>query len=300
MKLRLRRGFLAVLLICLLLFVAGCGGASKPAGTQTPGDSKGKVHIVYVEWVCATASTHIIADVLQNRMGYEVQLTPVSAALMFEALAQGQADFLTTAWLPVAHGSFVERLGDRLDKVRTNTTGAKLGLAVPAYVEINSIEDLNSIRNSIRGEITGIDPGAGIMRITEDAIKQYGLNLTLIESSDATMTAVLRAAIDRNDPVVITAWEPHWKFSRWNLKFLDDPKLLYGGDEDIVTIARLGLNESMPEVYELLKNFYWSIDKLNEAIMMAEESGDSVRSASEWVTNNPDIVNSWLPEAYKK
>ena len=43
-----------------------------------------------------------------------------------------------------------------------------------------------------------------------------------------------------------------------------------------------------------------NIEKSDEAIMMAEESGENVRSASQWVANNMDLVNSWLPEAYRQ
>ena len=299
---KFKRGMVAFLTLALLL-VAGCGGQDTPppqsGPAPDPGQAKPTVHIVYVEWVCATASTHVIADVLKNKMGYEVELTPVSAALMFEALAQGQADFCTTAWLPLTHAAYMEKVGDKVDDVQTNATGAKIGLAVPSYVNISSVEELDQLKDSIDGEIIGIDPGAGIMGLTQQVIDDYGLNLILMEGSDATMTAALKNAIDQNKPIVITGWRPHWKFSRWDLKFLDEPKKIFGEDEDIHTIARLGLQADMPEVYELLQNFAWSIDQLDEAIMMANESGDSVKSASEWVANNPDMVNQWLPEAYK-
>ena len=295
---KFRRGLLAVVLGALLL-VSACGGAGTSNQQGSGEDSKGDVHIVYVEWVCATASTHVLAEVLRSKMGYNVILTPVSAALMFEALAQGEADFCTTVWLPVSHAYYMARVGDRVDNVSISATGARIGLAVPAYVEIDSIEELNSIRNELDGEIIGIDPGAGMMGLTLQIIDEYGLDLTLVEGSDATMTAMLKNAIDNNRPVVVTAWRPHWKFSRWDLRMLDEPKKIFGEDENIHTIARLGLREDMPEVYELLQNFHWSIDDLDEAVMMAEEYGDNVRAAADWVANNLDLVNSWLPEAYR-
>ena len=82
-------------LIALILITAfmstvllGCGGqenAGENAGNGTQsGTGKQTVRLLYVEWACATATTHIIADILENELGYPVELTPVSAALMYE------------------------------------------------------------------------------------------------------------------------------------------------------------------------------------------------------------------------
>lgn len=288
---------LLLLLTLSLLTLSACGKTAAPTTpTPPPPESKGTVQIVYVEWVCATASSHVIADVLTRQMGYEVELTPVSAALMFEALAGGDADVCTTAWLPVTHEAYMDKIGDRVDDLGLNAIGAKLALTVPAYVDIDSIADLPSIRDDVGGEIIGIDPGAGIMTLTEKAIDSYNLDYSLVASSDGAMTAALKAAIDREEPIVVTGWMPHWMYSRWDLKMLEDPQLIMGETEEIHTIARLGLKEDMPEVYAFLDNFNWTIDQLNEAILMADASGDSVAAARQWVDENPELVKSWLPE----
>ena len=56
---------------------------------------------------------------------------------------------------------------------------------------------------------------------------------------------------------MVTGWTPHWKFARWDLKFLDDPKKVYGEAETINTIVRQGLKEDMPEVYAVCDAFKW-------------------------------------------
>ncbi|MCL2437434.1 MAG: glycine betaine ABC transporter substrate-binding protein [Clostridiales bacterium] len=293
---KMKKRFLAVVLMVLLgssLLISGCTQSGENS------ESRGRVHIVYVEWVCGSASTHVIADVLQNIMGYDVELTPVSVALMFEALAQGEADFTTVASRPVMHAAYLERIADRVVDVGSHLRGVELGLVVPAYVEINSVEELNSIRNELNGEMIGIDPGAGMMIHAQKLIEEYELDLVLLEGSDATMTAALHAAILQNRPIVALGWRPHWKFSRWDLKFLDEPKQIFGASENYHVVARVGLQEDMPEVFELLQNFSWSMEDIESAIMMAEDSGSSVQAASDWVAQNRELVNSWLPEAFR-
>src|SRR5690554_1174110 len=74
-------------------------------------------------------------------------------------------------------------------------------------------------------EIQGIDPGAGIMASARQAIEDYGLEgWELLESSDAAMTAALTSAYEDQEPIIITGWTPHWKFSKFDLKYLDDPQ----------------------------------------------------------------------------
>lgn len=100
--------------------------------------------------------------------------------------------------------------------------GAKLGLVVPAYTYedgIEDISDLNGNESLFKGKIIGIDAGAGIMRITEnDVMPHYGLDgYELTKSSDATMMTSLRQAIDAEEDIVVTLWDPHWAFGAYEL-----------------------------------------------------------------------------------
>jgi len=144
--------------------------------------------------------------------------------------------------------------------------------------------------------IIGIDPGAGIMSATEKAIEEYNLNVALVEGSDATMTAALQDAINREEWIIVTGWSPHWKFSRWDLKYLEDPKGIFGGDETIETVARLGLAEDMPEVYALLEKFSWTDAEIGAVMAMNMEGGDPAENARIWVDENQALVQRWLPD----
>lgn len=114
------------------------------AGTIVDNPSKEQVTLLYVEWACARAETHVMADVLQNIMGYQVELISLSAAAMYEGLASGQGDAIFTAWLPLTHGEYMNQVGDRVEDLGPSYEGAKIGLVVPAYVEIDSVEELNN------------------------------------------------------------------------------------------------------------------------------------------------------------
>jgi len=289
---------LAVLLMAgiLIFSLTGCNGDVVDNGDDVGNgeEAKGDVEILYVEWECATASTYVMQAVLED-MGYNVSLTSVSGPLMYSGLASGDGDFITTAWLPVTHGDYVAEYEDGIEEVAVNYEGARLGWVVPSYVDMDSIEDINDHLDRLDGQIVGIDPGAGLMGLSETVIEEYGLDAELIEGSDALMVAALQDAISREEWIVVTGWAPHWKFAAWDLKILDDPKEVLGGEEYIGTIARLGLEDDMPEVYQVLQNFYWTDTEIGEVMEMNMEGGTPEGNARTWVDNNQDIVQNWLP-----
>lgn len=145
-----------------------------------------------------------------------------------------------------------------------------------------------------KGKITGIEPGAGIMMMTEKAIEEYGLDYDLVSSSSAGMASELTKAIPNEKWIVVTGWTPHWKFARYDLKYLDDPKGVYGGEEYIATLARTGLSEDKPELYSVLERFHWTPADM-ESVMLDAENGMKPEDAAEkWVENNPETVTEWI------
>lgn len=151
-----------------------------------------------------------------------------------------------------------------------------------------------SVGKSVDYEIIGIDPGAGIMKATADAIEDYGLeDWKLVEGSGAAMTAALKKAYDKEKPIIVTGWTPHWKFSSFDLKYLDDPKGVYGGEENIHSIARLGLKDDLPGVYKLLDQFHWTAADMENVMVDIKDGTKEEEAATKWVEDNADKVAEW-------
>ncbi|HCF61295.1 MAG TPA: glycine/betaine ABC transporter substrate-binding protein [Myxococcales bacterium] len=291
----------ATLALLLTLSLLGCksertGGAAAETKKQDR-----RLELVYVEWDSEVASTNLVRAVLEQRLGYRVELTPVSAAAMWQALAAGDADAMVAAWLPTTHGHYLERFKDKLIDLGPNLVGTRIGLAVPAYVDVKSIADLGPKAKLFDGKLVGIDPGAGVMSKTEEAIKAYGIKgIEIVEGSGATMTAALADAIKNKQPIVVTAWTPHWKFARWELKYLEDPKNVFGGDEQIHTFARKGLLEEHPDACAFLDAFHWSPAQMAELMMKNRENNQPYENAKKWVAEHPKEVDAWLAAINKK
>ncbi|MGN7941033.1 glycine betaine ABC transporter substrate-binding protein [Virgibacillus sp. 6R] len=159
-------------------------------------------------------------------------------------------------------------------------------------------EDANGIGAQVDYEIVGIEPGAGLMELTNTALKDYELDdWTLLEGSSAAMVAQLQKAITNQEPIIITGWSPHWMFSSFDLKYLDDPKGSFGGAEDIHTVVRKGLEQDAPGAYRILDQFSWEPSDMEAVMVDITDGMDPSEAAEKWINANPDKVSEWTKGA---
>lgn len=144
-------------------------------------------------------------------------------------------------------------------------------------------------------KIVGIDPGAGLMKATEKVIQEYELkDWELVEGSSAAMTAALTQAYKDQKPIIVTGWTPHWMFSKFDMKYLEDPKGVYGADEQIHTIVRKGLKEEQPSAYAFLDKFHWSPADMEKVMLAITDGQKPEEAAAAWVKENEAMVNEWV------
>lgn len=289
-----KKGLLVFLILGLIAVVVGCS----TQGTEQAGTSEEKPTITlgYVNWAEGIAMTHLAQAVIEDKLGYEVETVQADVGPVFQGVAQGDFDAFMDVWLPVTHESYMEEVGDKVDDYGKVYEGARIGLVVPEYVTIDSIEEMNTNKDKFDGKIVGIDRGAGIMKATDKAIDEYGLGLELNASSGPAMTAALADAIKNEEWVAVTGWTPHWKFARWDLKFLEDPKKIYGEAEDIHIIARKGLDEDAADVSAFLKNFTMTDQQLGILEGYINDGMDPVEAGRKWMSENPDVIDKWLEQ----
>ncbi|MUK89203.1 glycine/betaine ABC transporter [Ornithinibacillus sp. L9] len=158
----------------------------------------------------------------------------------------------------------------------------------------NQTEASTNVGEEIDYTITGIEPGAGITQATDDTLSEYE-NLAGWEqeiSSTAAMLTELENAINNEEPIIVAGWSPHYKFAKFDLKYLEDPKGVYGDVEYIGTIVRKDLKEEMPEAYTILDRFQWEADDM-ESVMLDAQNMDFEEAAQQWVDENQETVAKW-------
>ncbi len=263
------------------------------SSTLASADSK-TLSIGYVDgWSDSVATTHVAAEVIKEKLGYDVKLQAVATGIMWQGVATGKLDAMLSAWLPVTHGEYWAKNKDKVVDYGPNFKDAKIGLIVPEYVKAKSIEDLKT-DTTFKNKIVGIDAGSGVMLKTDEAIKAYGLDYKLQASSGAAMIAELTRAEDKQESIAVTGWVPHWMFAKWKLRFLDDPKGIYGAAETVNSIGSKGLEKKAPEVVAFLKKFQWaSKDEIGEVMLAIQEGAKPEAAAKDWVAKHPERVAEW-------
>lgn len=268
----------SILIALVIGVVASCGTANNDK----------KVTIAYVNWAEGIAMTQL-SKVLLEKEGYTVALKNADVAPVFAAVAAGNADVFLDTWMPVTHKEYLDKFGANLEILGTNFNNARIGFVVPEYVNINSIDELNANAALFNGKVIGIDAGAGIMNKAELAIKDYGLKLELQSSSEAAMLAILKKSIDAKQPVVITGWAPHYIFSTYKLKFLNDPKAVFGAVETIQTVANKHFVAAKPKLAEFFRNFQLDEAELGSLMAALENNTNEKTAVEEWLNKHQEL-----------
>lgn len=289
----------ALIAVLALAIATGCQREHQAKRPDAVADGCGKMTVGWTAWSDAEAVTKLVRDLLVEHFGCEVELVMADIGLQYQGIASGDLDLMLMAWLPDTHAPYWKRFKDKVVDLGVLYTNARQGWVVPDYVHdagLTTIADLgkDEFREKLNAKIQGIDPGAGLMQASEKTLEAYGLNYQLVSSSGAAMTAALDRAMRNNEWIVVTGWNPHWMFQRWDLRYLEDPKGTLGGAQEIHTLAREGFTESYPKrVVAFIKRILIPIEDL-EAIMLEATESNYERAVKQYIANHPDRIQSWL------
>ncbi len=282
----------SLLIAAIVLLSFSCTNNSNKSSKSD--ETKKELTIGYVDgWAEGVAMTYLTQEIFKEN-GYKVKLQKAAVDLIFASLSNEDTDVFMDTWLPTTHGSKVKKFEGKIESLGVTYSNAKIGLVVPKYVTINSIEELNANADKFGGHIVGIEKGAGLTAKTDLAVKEYGLTLDHMNSSSIAMLTELKKAIDKNEWIVVAGWAPHWKFGRYELKFLEDPKGVYGSAEKIETYARKGFKEDDPFAANYFKNFSLTEGQMADLLLKMENANNKETAAIEWVEANKELVKSWL------
>jgi glycine betaine/proline transport system substrate-binding protein len=257
------------------------------------------LRIGWSAWSDAEFVTKLTARLLEKRLGYKVDLIQTDIAPQYQGLASGSIDVMLMSWQPNTHADYLRRTRGKIINLGILYTHARLGWAVPDYVpkeQLDSIADLKKpeVRKQLKRRITGIDPGAGLTRLSELALKKYGLKKYRLQtSSGAGMTAALERAIRRKEWIVVTAWSPHWMFGAYKLRYLQDPKGVLGRYERVHAMARKGFYQDHIDAASMISRIQIPLDELQQAMYDARETSYDA-AVGRYIKAHPKRINYWI------
>ncbi|TDX31725.1 glycine betaine/proline transport system substrate-binding protein [Modicisalibacter xianhensis] len=255
-------------------------------------------------WPGITVKTEIASQLLEP-LGYETRSQELGLQVIYQALETGDLDVFLGGWMPAQQDMLKprEESGDIL-RLANNVDGAQMTLAVPEYVYENGVQsfaDLDANREHFNGEIHGFGAGSAASEILTKAIDNdtWGLGeWRIVDTSTVGMLSAAEDAISRQEPIVWVGWTPHWMNLELPMRYLDDPKNLFGennGKSDVLTLMRSDYAESHPNLKSFFEQFAFKAEEQSwmiQAFGLDERAADEV--AKEWISNNPERVQAML------
>ena len=287
------------------LTLAGCASGNQTEGGSNEGGdgSLGTITLGYLpSWTDGLSTAYLLEDQLE-KIGYTVELEELTeAGPLYTGLAQGDVDIYPSAWPELTHKSYMDEYGDKIEDLGAYYENAKLTIAVPEYVDIDSIEDLADNADRFNGTIYGIEPGAGLTKQTQESmLPEYGLegDFELVTSSTAAMLTELDSATAAEEDIVVTSWRPFWANEMYGLKDLEDPRGAMGDAEALHFLGTAGFAEEFPEAAEFIAGIKLDDEQyatLEDMVVNEYGEGKEADAVDAWLEANPDAFDTLVAE----
>jgi glycine betaine/proline transport system substrate-binding protein len=272
------------------LALTGCGGL---------GQGKGLL-LANIGWDENVAVSNLTKVLLEDELGYETVgiRTQDNLDATYRDVASGEVDAFQDVWLPNQEALLDQVAVDvvHLDPWFLGKT--KQGMAVPAYMEVKSIPQLNGTDAKF---ILGIEPTSVMLQeVGQEVIPAYGLKQELVTAPTAGMLAEVERLYSFKEQFVFLAWSPHWMNQRFEIRYLKDPKDAMGPTNDPAecsTIVREGLRERDPVAYAFMESLELTEEQINDLETVINKEDDPLSGARRWASENGEVVQPWIEAA---
>jgi glycine betaine/proline transport system substrate-binding protein len=272
------------------LSVTGCGGF---------GQDK-RLSLANIGWDENVAVSSLTKVLLEDELDYTSVEIKSGDELdtTYRDVASGELDAFQDVWLPNQE-ALLDQVAQDVEHLDPWFLGeTKQGMAVPAYMDVRSIDQLNGTDAEF---IFGIEPTSVMMQeVGEEVMAAYGLKQKLVEGPTAAMLAEVEQLYAHREPFVFLAWSPHWMNQRYDIRYLEDPKDAMGATNDPAecsTIVRRGLRDDDPVAYAFMDALALTEEQINGLEYAINEEGDPLAGARRWASENREVVRPWIEAA---
>ena len=280
----------------LALGLTACSSSSEAAADERldNGDLSTVSIGIHSGWDEGIAVSHLFAAILEDE-GYTVTSEEADPGIVYTGMAGGDFDVNFDMWLPETHADYLDEYGDDMEDLGAWYDNAKLTVVVNEDSSITSLTELAAASAEFGGRIVGIEAGAGLTRIVQNAvIPTYGLEgMDLLISSTPAMLAELKGATDAGEPIAATLWRPHWAYDAYPVRDLEDPEGALGAAEEIHSMGRTDFTADYPTLSSWIKAFRMTDEQLFslENLIYEGNGADPAIAVREWLDANPTFVD---------
>ncbi|MEL7282097.1 MAG: ABC transporter substrate-binding protein [Pseudomonadota bacterium] len=307
--------------------ILGCAAAMVMAATTAQADvpeSDEPIKFMIGDWTSIALQAEIMQIILQT-YGYNTETVAADDSGRYPGFEAGDLHVAMETWETTQKQNLAKSLatGKVLDMGETGLKGLE-DWWFPTYMkdQCPGLPDWEALKTC--GEVFATADTAPKGRyvggpvtwggLDEERIEALGLPFEVIHpGTDAAMFAELKAAYERQAPIMLWVWEPHWAPSLYDGEFVQFPAYEDACYEDpswgvnpdkiadcgkprgwIKKMAWAGGEEVWPCAYEMVRNY--EMDNATLSALLAEvdlEGRDMNEVATEWLMENRSTWEPW-------
>lgn len=229
-----------------------------------------------------------IAKKMLEREGVEVIIKPYDLKNIYDQLTLGKVDLFLDVW-DNSHNVYTYQL-DQLEDLGVLYEGARIGMAVPTYMHIDSLNQC-AADSSVFGNIFyTLEKSAGVTIAAKTVFKSYGMEPVIVELSERELMEHLGLLVAKKKPFLVAAWTPHWMFARYDLKYIADSTATFNPNINIHMYARAGFKNTFTDEQKVLRNLKFSKAQIDELLELTRGVKDDKKFQAliyDWMKNHP-------------
>lgn len=322
-----KRGGAVAVAACVVLTLAACGDSSIDDETEANeeraeefGDC-GEINMAINPWDGYKASAYVVGTVAEQELGCTVNYKDLKEDVSWQGFGTGEVDVIIEDWgHPDLEKKFFEGEGDgsAMDFGPNGNVGV-IGWFVPPWLaeehpDILDYNNLNKYASEFetsesggKGQFLGSDPS--FVQFDEAIVSNLGLDFEVVFSgSEAASISAFEKAEENKEFVIGYWWEPHYFNAEVPMQRVALPPYEEGCQDDPAKVAcdypetplkkivsTSWVDEGGPGV-EVIQNFEWTNEDQNlVAKYIAVDKMSPEDAAAQWIEDNPDKVEAWLP-----
>jgi glycine betaine/proline transport system substrate-binding protein len=281
----------------------------------------GDINMAINPWVGYEASAYVVGTVAEQELGCELTYKDIKEDVAWQGFGTGEVDVIIEDWgHPDLEKKFFAEQGDgsAMDGGPQGNVGI-IGWYVPPWLaqehpEVLDYQNLNDFAEEFatsetgdKGQFLGADPS--YVQFDEAIISNLDLDFEVVFSgSEAASITAFQQAEENKEFLIGYFYEPQWLFAELPLEKVALPPYEEGCQDNPAgvdcdypeTVLKKILSTSWVEEggpgVELVQNFEWTNEDQNQVAQYISDEGMSPEdAAAQWVEENPDKVEAWLP-----
>jgi glycine betaine/proline transport system substrate-binding protein len=296
---------------------------SSNSGVAVPDNRDTTINIAVNAWVGSAANANVAKALLEDKLGYTVELTEIDEYAQFPALSTADLDATLEVW-PSGHAKDVKKYIDAQNGVvdgGLNGVNGQIGWWIPTYMldsnpelatweGFKGNEDLfKTAESGSAGQLLDGDPS--YVTFDQAIADNLGLNLKVVYAgSEAAELSALDAAYQKQDPILMYFWTPHWAQEKYELTNVELPEVTPACEaaasdnvddyacayppDPLFKAFNDGLEAKAPAAFALLSAFSYTNDDQNGIGLDISNKMDPLGAAQKWIDANPDVWQPWV------